>query len=630
MGIGKYKMKENEGLFVFTPHQAGSLFFAVVAGNATAVNAGQNITSAVIPFQYNPDTDPVECHLQASFPSPFASGFACFAFMMWADGRQNQWENRPDFPIMANAAKNGMPSLFMISVPVGLDTTQPFPMSVWLHGGGNIARQALAGSYPSVNIKPAAGILLAHNDDLIGWNDLNPPNPNNTSWHFGWRKNYDPFTPDNEPDDLDTIINYTQRRYLWIDYWLLKHFNIDPARIQLLGHSMGSAGSTAIAKCFPEHYASVTIFNNGFGGPQPGNNVAIFGDRILNFPTNLRNRIGQTVHLLSLFNLLDNCSPSRDLPLIRHWHGKNDNGSTMGWDAYVVENYRKADSLGIGVQNMWSERDHVMDNGPLFNDHWINGTQTNQQTTIDNVSFVESRFRSDQSFPAFFNHRLDLQNNDPGTGVFGINNGDGDNWGAWGGYHRWENTHENETGWQTTAWLESNAIFGNDNCPHNFLTADLAIRNPQVFKPATGTTVYWQVKDFVTNQVLQNGTATVQADDLTIIPQVKVFKEDIRKVRIEVSTQPVATTEAGRNFWGVTVAPNPSAEAPMLTVYSEKEMKTSLRLSGISGVISFVEIEIHPGENRIPLIDFGQIPAGFYFVEIEAKRQRKIVRWVKI
>jgi len=629
-GIGKYQLTENEGLFVFTPHQAGSLFFAVVADNATAVNAGQNITSTAIPFQYFPAADPVECHLQATFPSPFANGFVCFGFMMWADGRQNQWENRPDFPVMANAAKNGMPSLFFISVPAGLDTMQPFPMSVWLHGGGNIARQALAGSYPSVNIKPEAGILLAHNDDLIGWHDLNPPNPNNASWHFGWRKNYDPFTPDNAPTDLDTIINYTQRRYLWIDSWLLKHFNIDPNRLQILGHSMGSAGTTAIAKCFPEHYASVTIFNNGFGGPQPGDNAAIFGESTLNFPTNLKNRADQTVHLLNLFNLLDNCSPSRDLPLIRHWHGKNDNGSTMGWDAYVVENYRKADSLGIGVQNMWSERDHVMDNGPLFNDHWINGTQTNQQTSIDNVAFVESRFRADRSFPAFFNHRLDAQNNDPGKGIFGINNGDGDNWGAWGGYHRWENTYENETGWQTTAWLESNAIFGNDNCPNNFLTADLAIRNPQVFKPATGTTVYWQVKDFVTNQILQNGTVTVQADNLTVIPQVKVFKNDIRKVRIEISIQPVATIETGKNIFEIRVSPNPSIGASSLTVYSEKELKATLRLFGISGVLFFIEKQIHPGENRIPLIDFGQIPAGFYFIEIEAEMQRKIVRWVKI
>ncbi len=629
-GPGKYQLAANEALFVFTPHEAGLLFFAVVAEGETTVTSGQNLTVSAVPFQFNPASDPVECHLQALFPSPFANGFICFAFMMWADGRQNQWENRPDFPVTANAAKNGMPSLFFISAPVGLDTAQPFPMSVWLHGGGNIARQALAGSYPSVNIKPVEGILLAHNDDLFGWEDQNPPNPNRATWHFGWRKNYDPFTANNTTSDVDTIVNYTQRRYLWIDSWLLKHFNIDPNRIQILGHSMGSAGTTAIVKCFPEHYASATIFNNGFGGPTPGDNVATFGEPSLNFPTNLKNQAGETIHLLHLFNLLDNCSASRDLPLIRHWHSKNDNGSTMGWDAYVVENYRKADSLGIGIQSMWSERAHTMDDAPLFNDHWIKGNQANQQTALEDVAFAESRYRSDESFPAFFNHRLDPKNNDPGTGMFGINNGDGDNWGAWGGWHRWGNTAESAGTWQVTAWLESNAVFGNDNCPHDFLTADLAIRKSQQFKPVSGTPVYWQVKDFLTNQILQSGSTMVQADDLTVIPQVEVFRNDIRKVRIEVSTQPVATKEAGRSFLNITVSPNPSTEASTLIVYSEKEQEVTLRLSGISGVISFVKKQIHPGENRISLIDFGLIPAGVYFVAIEAERQQKVVRWVKI
>ncbi|MBK7337708.1 MAG: T9SS type A sorting domain-containing protein [Saprospirales bacterium] len=177
---------------------------------------------------------------------------------------------------------------------------------------------------------------------------------------------------------------------------------------------------------------------------------------------------------------------------------------------------------------------------------------------------------------------------------------------------------------------ESNAVFGNDNCPHDFLTADLAIRKPQQFKPVTGTLVYWQVKDFLTNQILQSGTTLVQADNLTVIPQVEVFRNDIRKVRIEVSTQPVATKEAGKSLFNITVSPNPSTEASTLIVYSEKEQEATVRLSGISGVISFVKKQIHPGENRIPLNDFGLIPAGVYFIAIEAERQQKVVRWVKM
>ncbi len=55
-----------------------------------------------------------------------------------------------------------------------------------------------------------------------------------------------------------------------------------------------------------------------------------------------------------------------------------------------------------------------------------------------------------------------------------------------------------------------------------------------------------------------------------------------------------------------------------------------MRLSGISGGVVIMEKQIYPGKNRISLNDFGQIPAGFYFVEIESERQREIVRWVKM
>ncbi|MBL7825653.1 MAG: hypothetical protein JNJ57_03410, partial [Saprospiraceae bacterium] len=205
-GVGNYQLAANEALFVFTPHQAGALYFAVVSEGQTTVNSDQ-ITANLVPFQYNPVADPVECHLQSVFPSPFAAGFTCFAYLMWADGRQNQWESRPDFPIMANAAKNGTPSLFFISAPENLDTTQSFPLSVWLHGGGGTARQSLAGSRNEINIKPEAGILLAHNDSHIGYHADNPPFPTSPTWHFGWRKNYNPFAPGNVPTEVDTIVN---------------------------------------------------------------------------------------------------------------------------------------------------------------------------------------------------------------------------------------------------------------------------------------------------------------------------------------------------------------------------------------------------------------------------------------
>jgi pimeloyl-ACP methyl ester carboxylesterase len=144
---------------------------------------------------------------------------------------------------------------------------------------------------------------------MFGHRNIAPPKPENPTTHFGWRKLYDPFTENNLPSEVDTIINYTQRRYLWIDHWLMRNFNIDPARIHIHGHSMGSAGATALAKAYPDHYASATIFNNGFGGPGEGNNnAAIFGSSSQNFPTNLIKRSGENVRLLDLFDIKTNTS----------------------------------------------------------------------------------------------------------------------------------------------------------------------------------------------------------------------------------------------------------------------------------------------------------------------------------
>ncbi len=629
---GEYHLAANEALFVATPHQAGALWIGVVPWGETSVTQGINLTQSSVPFSYDPVGDPVECHLQAVFPSPFAPSYTCLAYFMWADGRQNQWENRPDFPVMANAAKNGMPSLFIVSAPPGLDTTHPFPLTVWLHGGGGQAHQSIPGSRQIVNLLPKQGVLLAHNDDLYGYRGPNPPNSDNPSWHFGWRKNYDPFSPDNTPTEVDTIINYTQRRYIWIDEWLIRHFNIDPNRINLNGHSMGSAGATALGKVYPDHYATVTIFNNGFGGSAPGEGIFTFGPADYNFPTNLVNREGETVRHLDVWNLIDNCSPQRDLPLFRSFHGKNDTNGTMEWDAYVVENYRKADSLGIGAQLMWSERSHGIDEGPNYDDHWHDGNLPTQQTVVDDVAYEEN-LRADISFPAFFNNRLDPAAHDPGDGTPGTGpNGVGDDWGSWGGYHRWDqNSVEDTPGqWSVVAWLESAAVFGNDNCPEDQLTADLAVRKPHQFKPPTGKMLTWQAEDAATGNILQTGIAAVQEDSLVVIPQIIVYREAIRKVRITTTDPLVGTAAPATGPFNLVIAPNPSSDEATLYIKAETSETAEIEAISTNGQIAVFRTMLHGGNNRLALSPFRDLPAGFYTIAVRMKGRRDWIKWLKL
>ncbi|MEQ1746707.1 MAG: hypothetical protein ABMA02_14845 [Saprospiraceae bacterium] len=631
---GTYQLKNNEGLFVATPHQAGALWIAVVAWGETTVTPGVNLTQGPVSFLYSPANDPVECHLQQVFPSPFSAGHYCFAFYIWADGRQNQWENRPDFPVMANAAKNGMPSLFMISAPIALDTAGGIPLSIWLHGGGGTARQSLAGSRTDIHLNPKKGILLAHNDDLIGKLLTFFSGLDGVSRHFGWRKNYDPFSGD-PPTAPDTIVNYTQRRYIWIDEWLIKNWHIDRHRININGHSMGSKGTTMLAKAFPEHYASATILNNGFEEADPPALIdVIFGPSASSFPTNLTDYSGKTVGYSRAMNLDNRLSTMRDLPLLRVFSGKNDTQSGASWDAYVVEQYRAADSLGWGAQLYWSERSHGPDTGPDYDDHWINGNAATQQTVVDDIAYEEEQFRSDVSFPAFFNHRLDQKNNDPGDGTSGTGpNGDGDDWGTWGGYHRWDEntTADQPNGWAVTTWLEANAVFDNDNCPNNFLTASVAIRKPQKFKPAAGKILHWSVKDTANGAVLQNGTTVVQADGLVVLPQIAVFRENIRRVRIEVIDQTVATGEPTQGVLSnLSIMPNPGSSSAYLTIQAQKTAEAIVCANGIDGRPAWVSVRLQAGENRVPMSIFENLPTGFYGISVQVDGVRQVVKWIKI
>ena len=618
---GIYQLSLDEGLFVFTPHQSGSLYFAVTKWGSDQVISGQNITDAAVHFTYDPVNDPVECHLQRTFPSPFTNGFICFAYSVWSDGRQNHWEARTDFPIMANEHKNGMPSLFLVSAPNSLDTTQSFPLSVWLHGGGGTARQSLAGSRAEIDIRPDIGILISHDDKMYGHRGATGPHPDQPTWHFGYRKSYDPFTGASSVQP-DTLINYTQRRYLWIDQWLARNFNVDTNRINIHGHSMGSAGALALAKSFPQHYASASLFNTGCAGPDSiSNTIYIFGTRADNLPTNLKNRNNNAVKFYDLWDLYTNTSPYRDLPLIRHWHGKNDDNGVMHWGPVVIENFHICDSIGTGIQHYWSERPHGVDMAPLLNDHWVQGTAASLQTAHDNVNFPELYHRSNESFPAFFNHRLDNKNNDPGTGLIGINNGDGDNWGTWGGYYRWTILDDASNYWQGVAWLENNSAFLNDNSPDQFLTADIALRRPQNFRPATGQSIIWRVEDLLTGAFLQGGSAIVGDDSLVVIPQVNVYRANVRRVRISIAEDVSAIKHVNAAIETIHFFPNPATD--IIHLDTEWQEAIVFDMKGME--------RIHVMNNSLlSSINVSQLASGNYFVEVVTQAgERKTGRFVK-
>lgn len=615
-----YTLAPGEGLFVETVISSGSAYYAVVEWGNTAVNAGVNITANAVPFTYDPINEPVNCHLQQTTTLP--TGHKTNWYSMWAMGKQEHWAGRPDFPVMANAFKNGMPSMFVVSEALGMDTSggKKIPMTHWFHGGGMVASQFLANDFNAFDIEPQQGISVAHNDDLVmkTISDGDTVLTTGRSLWFGWTKSHQPFNPGFDAGPGDTVINYTQRRILWINKWLIGRYNIDPDRVALQGYSMGSAGVSALGKAFPNQFSTVCAFNNGFRGALDETAQHIVGSIDENLPTNLRRSPNDVVRMNEVFDLNSRLSGFRDFPLFRTWAGKNDPNDRMHWGPDLVAQYRVADSLGWGIQISWDERFHVYD---MLGMHWIQDFPPNLQTYRDNLAFQEN-FSSKQSFPGFFNHRLEPLNNDPGVGTSGINNGDGDNWGTWGGWHNWDlATLSDEPGkWEVTAWLTGTAVFANDNCPENALLTDMAIRKPQQFKPVPGKMLEWRVRDISNNQLIQAGQTSVRPDGLVVVPQIFVTKETFRKIRIQVYDPTVDSEEAESLPFNLNLFPNPTSGLIYLP-----ENALQIRVLDLNG-----RLILEKQGAGISEIDVSSLPNGLFLLEIsENGGRRKTGKFVK-
>ncbi|MGB5025597.1 MAG: hypothetical protein WBO44_09620, partial [Saprospiraceae bacterium] len=365
-----YELQAGEGLFVETTSSNDSAFYGVVEwGNANFI-PGVNITNTAVNYKFDPINDPVNCHLQLS--QILNSGHRSNWYGMWLYGKMDENGGRPDFPVMANAFKNGMPAMFIVNEALGLDTTngKKVPGTVWLHGGGGDASNFLPNKAQHFDVKPVLGISITHSDDMsqkfvFGGDTVF--STARTAW-FGWTKRHNPFNPGFDAGPGDTLINYTQRRILWVNNWLMKHYNLDPDRIALQGYSMGSGGVSALGKCFPNLFSTICAFNNGYRRVNEETITGIQGTVEENLPTNILDNKNKNIHINEIMDLVTHASDFRDYPLFRIWAGKNDINDRMHWGPDLVLQYRKMDSIGMGVQLNWDEREHVYNTLGM---HWI-------------------------------------------------------------------------------------------------------------------------------------------------------------------------------------------------------------------------------------------------------------------
>ncbi len=608
---GRDTLASNQGLFVGTPLQAGNRWFAVVRYGDTLATPGVNLTGPIA-LPPTSSADPPEPQLQYEYGQGGQWRLSWYA--MWAHGQADHRGGRPDFPIMANAHKSGMPSLFLLSRPIALPSG-PRPLVHWLHGGGGTASQSKPGSRSSIGIDPLDGFLCAHNDDLIRYMQgagvvAEPTN----SWHFGWTVNHNPFDPSFvTPALTDTVIDYTQRRYKWIHQWLLAKFPIDPTRVAIQGHSLGSAGTTALAKSSPELFSTATIFNNGFLVPEDsavdeipsGATVAagvnLFGMRADALPTNLIGPGGQAVKAYDLFDLTTPVSARRDRPLMRSFHGKHDVNGTMEWDADVVAQYRAADSIGLGAHLYWDERAHGTGALPAYFTH---GDLPADQSGRDDVVY-QGRYRNDRSYPAFYAHARYPDSRDPGDGTRGTTADSiysGDDWGTWGGFHDWapDTLLDTTTDWGCEYWLVTGSASLPDNCPFDSLAIDVAIRRPQSFLPPPGVPYEWSVTNLV-GDTLQRGSGLVAADGLVTATGVVARRSpDRRRMRFRLAP-PVSVEDRSPNepLLALSIAPVPARSTARVSLRLARSAAADVSVFDLQG-------------RRVATLARGRLAAGLH------------------
>jgi len=164
---GTYQLAANEGLCVYTPRIATNEHFAVLRNGSTAASA-TNRTANAVATTYDPVNAPVACHLQSSGVTNQGYPYATWA--LWVDGRDDPADGRPDFPVLANAAKNGAPHVFTVYEPrAGLPTGR-YPATVCLHGGGQVGSHwswaPESVHYANTGAVPVGGVTVAMNDRI--------------------------------------------------------------------------------------------------------------------------------------------------------------------------------------------------------------------------------------------------------------------------------------------------------------------------------------------------------------------------------------------------------------------------------------------------------------------------------
>ncbi|MFC1606671.1 T9SS type A sorting domain-containing protein [Candidatus Latescibacterota bacterium] len=604
---GTYTLANNEALFVYTPHDTASEYFAVVKDGETAV--GSNNTTGPI----SQSTDPVQCHLQSSGSE---DGFNYRIYVHWIDGRDDWNSGRSDYPVMGNEHFNGTDHLFRVWEPQGGITSNEIPAVIALHAGGGWFGNMKPGSDQIYDLALSDAFVMCPGDGIL----IRKPSKiglQKTYW-MGYWEGYDRFSlsADQPVPNEGIVVNYTMRRIDWELGWLLENESIDPLCVSLLGGSMGGRGANFYARAHPERYAAWLSLSPGPGlvADDP-----LVGSASENVPTNFPGSLS-VLDIMDLHTFFS--ETERDLPFGKIVSGRNDQAGAANWRAEIIQMFEAVNNNGFGTHLYWDERGHIYSS----DSHWANSYRLKAKALTS--------YRRDQSFPAFFDDDQDPDSfgrqPDMGSG----DPLDGDTFGTWSGYYSWdkETIIDSPGQWEATVFLISSSSNANDVPPFDSSQTDISIRRPQQFTPSEGNTFEWTLTGLSDAQVKQSGHIIVGENDVVTIQNLIISKD---KRRLTVSNIPTSVSSP-HDGSGVPTEfaisqnyPNPFNPTTTIEYTLPSNSPVRLVVYSVSGqqVAELVNGVIYAGMHSVTW-NAGSMPSGIYFYVLESaglKETRKML-----
>jgi predicted esterase len=540
---GTYRLAASEGVFAFTPRQAGNLFFAVVETGNNVVAAANSAASA---FNYDPINDPIRAHPQ--FSGTTTGGHPYTAFVVFADGRDDFNNSRPDFPVTADADKNGVPHVFTVTRPLVAPPPGPLACLFALHGGGGEYQLFRPGMPARANVQlPLTNGLVVTPDDSYYANIENSLERSNTSW-FGYTTWTDPFSSlaRTNPPAGSIVVNFTSRRVFWILDWMLRQPApniIDPNRVAIVGHSGGGRGTSHISRLHPERFSAAVVYTpaSDLSQESAGRDNFLRGDWDQNLPTNLSRAGVGTLNVTDVFTMTTKIAPTaRDFALTRLYYGKRDQEGAASWSIAQRSVIDSLNDSRMGYMISWDEREHGVekwtDETPDFNDGnpdpWPDVAQwlSPDRSARCAGQYLVDTYRANQSYPGFFNADHDLalagRQPDPGPGDPSL----GDPWGTWEGYCEFDTSTliDLPGRWEATLYLTGLSAVPIDNSPVSSITVNVAPRKTRNFNPLPGIQVFWTAVDVATNLAVQTGTSVTESDGVVVVAGLNIPRDPDR------------------------------------------------------------------------------------------------------